>query len=475
MNKTVIITLALALAITVLVGCSSNEAPPGTPLPQAQDVILPETQQTELPTQENEEDYNVESNEPLLNKILPGQIIGWASSPFSDGLAVVGIRPIDSPDTIKFWIINTYGEKLFSISENYPDYRVISRYIRRGGFQNGYLLLETPDRRITKVMDRNGRIVVDAEEQGFTSIMNHDGSSYVPDKYLFVYRISEDFTGAVLEIGVIDFNGNWIIPLSDSPVAGRITATNFSPNVIYLDEGMAWIYVSGGYGSLLNVNNNSWHNLSSHDVFNLEITERNRFYNGIMVSIPTIRGGISDEVFTMVKTGDVTRVRHGLGRTSGYALHFISGLLFMRDGGGYGFRNTDGIRVIDLSEFAGDSTLFSPGFQGDNALVFISNPLGTTFFTLIDRQGNALFNPIQSEFRFTDQRRRNPINFTYSEGIILHESRGNVFANNEDGEFLFVIPIAGIANGFREGFAIIRCLIYDESFYVDKTGTRVIG
>jgi len=479
--------LVLFLCLTLFLGACVPRAEPPRP---------PETESSTTQGGESVSDGVIDANateSPLSNGVQEGRIAPH-SSPFANGRAIVELGDYNSP-----WVIDTNGEKLFSICERFPGYRIphwtmaitrtttsghlfLSREgnvrTRMGAVHVGF------DEIITRIADRNGNIIVDVEPMGITGIMHSRLSSQISSDYLFVYSITEDFTGVILQIGVIDFDGNWVVPLSDSNSVSEARGhfLPFEPVVAYLGDGIAYIYRSdtnnrtgaGIYGALLNIRSGTWHEVSHHTRIEMGIFGRhrdNRFYNGVMNSINT--GSWNNVIYTMTNTGEMSSINHSLDRAGA----FSNGVVFARGEGNWGFFNANGERVIDLGGLAGDSEIYSFGFHSENALVFITNALGTDFFTLFDMQGNMLFEPIETDFRTSP--RSNPTlelsGFYYSDGIILHESNGSIYAHDESGRQLFVINDVGILHGFSEGFALIRCTVNHYGYYIDKAGIRVIG
>jgi len=486
MKKSILVAL-LVLLLLVMAACGGDgviEAGYEEPLEQgAQEDYSDDETNIQEPTP-TEAETQASSVVVDMNEIT-------GAGPFSAGIAL-----IHTADDV--WAINSNGEKLLSLRGSVPGYEPVC-----DRFHNRHLLLRRSGAdagEITKVINSDGEIVVDANQLGITGIISFSDNSIRPDSYLFVYSLTEDFSGANLEIGVIDFNGNWLIPLSDSNPLSEHDASLQRMMLLatYLDEGM--VYIARGIMNdtthavaLLNIAENTWHELylpgspsrvgysrlSSH----MSIYAGNSFHGGLMYATSS---GYFNRIYRMTTNGEISYIAHNF-RHYPADTPFSDGLVFAWSGDNSGFYNTDGNLVIDLSDFAGNSNIYSPGFQGDNALMLIRNELGNNFFTLIDRQGNMLFDPIEFEGRLNPQ---NDVDrFFYQEGIILLLYHGTIragggvtYAYSESGQLLFRVDDFTVRYGFEEGFAVgfetacsVTGSVRNRTYFIDRDGTRAIG
>jgi len=386
------------------------------------------------------------------------------AEPFSDGVAV-----IEEAGNGR-WLIDNTGKKLWSHQEKLPDNTSLQGY-----FVSGLCVardLSTYNQRVVMAVDKKGEIVISTDKQGFTGIcfqyndmMRH---SSLQDGYLVAYKIVENHTGVVLQIGVLDTKGNWLIPLSeDNPISRAVKDSGrieYEPSYLYLGEGFVLITDTrmGVNGFILNIKTNKWFDAE----FNINDYCGVFMENGVMMS-----AGGNQKVTANGEVSAPPVHMEGI---------YASGLFLGGYAETFGYYDANGSRAIDMSQY---ESITDHGFQGDKALIEIRNSNGNAFFTLIDRQGNFAFEPIA-----LGGAALSPNSVAYSEGILIHRSYEEFIFYNEIGQRLFTVPNASNAVGqaamrnmseFSDGLAIVQhwssSVNYVCSYYIDKTGNRVIG
>ena len=163
------------------------------------------------------------------------------SSPFANGRAVINIT--DEP--YKAYVIDKNGKIVFSFDLNPNESASTVNYL---SFENGLLLYDGI------CYDVNGTKYT-ADTFGGTEFVGlHDG------KYIAIKKLTSDYASAKLELGLLDYNFNWILPMSECNynlyTTNSISANNFfwneivernsSETKIYWDDYKGHIYVNDG-------------------------------------------------------------------------------------------------------------------------------------------------------------------------------------------------------------------------------------
>ena len=382
-----------------------------------------------------------------------------AASNYSNGVAIVS-------DGSHEWVIDKTGKKLFSISEKYPGYKVEDLL---SGFYEKYCTIKSSDNKM--IIDTTGSVVFDYKKTNYTIL---SGVSAFNDGYIFVYEMKEDYSGVTKKIGVIDRENNWIMPLSDeSPVLKETVQPGRSdiPECEYLGNGMAYFIKPDGWnrGTLLNVKQKQWYPVDMRGV-------SSEFHNNVIAF-----QGIDRSSYSVTVNGEQKEI-------PSLASKFSSGLYFCPNGICDGYGNL----VADLSQY---HKVSSKGFNGDHALLIISNENETKYFTLVDSKGNFSFEPIEfvegeDDYAFGEKDCNN-----YSDKIISINTDKGYSIYNEKGVLLFETKAAAFSSGlaisngwfsldgessynglaFYDGLALVQFSEEEACCFIDKKGSRIIG
>ena len=135
------------------------------------------------------EDRDGESKQPVMLNL--DYYDGYVCN-FVNGIALVGC--VSSKNG--YYVIDMEGNVLSSIDDGeYKGYHTV----RCNGdtfFRNNTLY------------DKYGNIIISPEKNGF------DSCAYVTEDYIFVLKTDESFNGDTHYLGILDINGQWILPLS---------------------------------------------------------------------------------------------------------------------------------------------------------------------------------------------------------------------------------------------------------------------
>ena len=222
------------------------------------------------------------------------------------------------------------------------------------------------------------------------------------DNYNLVLKEVETVKESKVEIGVIDDNYNWIVPLTDDipfPIKYTTLAIlkpddNSDVDIREIPDKSAYYYAGNsvfyttseyvGGDSILHM----W-NFEEDITFKTGRVRYNSFYfnDGYAIAVNADSSFPEGNVVIIDPHGNVvvTDIYAG-GETNRYIGIYANGLFFAYDG----FYEIDGTRVIDLSEYAGQITNH-PHFSFDGKCTIIAtNPNGKQFQAIIDANGNFI-------------------------------------------------------------------------------------
>jgi hypothetical protein len=365
---------------------------------------------------------------------------------FSDGFTWVNVR-LESG--FKQWgAMNTEGEVQFFINDR-----------PRTNFYNGVAMLYD-----YSIMDVTGNIVVDNNDTRFDRITRlGEGGHIWVEKQVDTLERSETL------FGVLNNAGEWLHELeADYRLkAGALTTggtTGYFGNGIYLvdyhhiaDERGIGIYDFATMNRINFIEDVGW-NITRYDE-----------YSGTIIFQTAIVGDVSGigYIYTISRDGTVERLPSFM-RMNNNSIN--SGMVYIAMRNAWheyylerdatGFYDLQGNKLFDIPQLIG-----TPIFEGDYSFVVLANDGGVRFVTVIDREGNQLFEPI----------RANPINGQeyLSEGIVwIRGEDDNLFSIDVRGNILIDNLQADRVNQFKEGFSVIR--INDYYHFIDREGNKLV-
>lgn len=394
---------------------------------------------------------------------------------FSEGKAF-----IKTQDSQKFIVIDIKGKELFSLNDNQKPYTnfVNDVFILSNIYQTSQGQRYFPD----TLINANSEILASPEKQGYTRFcVDEDLVNSVTDPrlladgYVLAYLRTENYEGLKIELGVLNTKGEWIVPLSaDNPISKYFAenSTNLEPEYAYLGDGVVVFTPSFGITEFYNVKDNYW--------FQLDLPYKNmNFENGVTVA-SSLR-----HVYRVTNRGEKTELTgDGLDNIGSSDIgKYSSGLFYYNNC----FYNNAGIKEIDLSKYTLYKSDYFPAFNGSNAIIGIINSAGSYYYTVIDKTGNFLFEPI--EIRYPQGMSTPPTEdiMSYSENIYIYRSlllddpNGTDFIFlDEQGNKKFTLP--SLVNDrniyvYRYSNGLIKVTNYytEERYYLNTSGTRVIG
>ncbi len=290
-------------------------------------------------------------------------------------------------------IIDAYGETVYTLPENEECLL----------YADGYFLSKAGDTQYLKKYD--GSVVFSTETLGVTGFGLVNGSSadkkFLSDGYVLAYKTNESYAGVNYEIGVLDTNGQWVVPLADSnPLlsSGMECSQNvFEESLIYVGEGCLVLEVRDGgqYDArLYDIEQNRVVSFQSdQDISVMEyLAEEAWFENG--VSYDTY----GETIYEIHNDGKV-RIHGSVAGQEDIAVFTVYGFHVNEDGSvtslvsnGWNsvlINNKKGI----VRDFAG-MDMEVGAFDG-TAPVIIANSEGTNYFSIVRLDGEFLFEPVK--------------------------------------------------------------------------------
>lgn len=319
------------------------------------------------------------------NEITPSKITIELGRTFSNEVAWISSG--------KLWkCIDKTGDVLFELE---------SGQMPKTDFNNDIAVIETADGR-GSVINKSGDIIISPEKQGYDKIVLpiQRGAS-VKDEYIWngksiiVFKELNTFDKSENQIGVLDETGEWISPLSGNSVLGISEK---------LDRNMT---IEDKYYKIEVVNNydRNWVKTSSGGYY----TGNSLFYNPLLGK-SFYTGKYGDDIYIAEDTGicftdsSVLKVS-GSGVSDIKILNDVSSIGELNDGmffalkndGSSGFYDLSGNLLFDLSEYTSEKGKLKnkPVMYNGYAIIEITNPSNKTFFTVIDKNGKRMFEPIE--------------------------------------------------------------------------------
>lgn len=403
---------------------------------------------------------------------------------FSEGKAYVSFDKsftkydVDKPGGV---FVDKAGKILFTLNDNQLPFTP---------FQNGVCIIcnrpegtDNTDFVPDTIIDSQNNIIASPGENGYTAFCDStDGSFYnqntaLVEGWILAYSKSEDYLGTKIKIGVLDTKGEWIIPLNENnPISEYIEKNGDSElEYSYLGDGVV-SFASYDYGyNFWNIKDNYWF---TTDLIKLErfvignyVPENIHFENGI-----TVFGTSSGKVFRMTNRGETNEIEFDF--DPGLFVKpqmYSSGMFFYKDS----YYNAYGQKIIDLSKYELSSD--GPGpFVDDRALIVIKNTSGKQYFTLIDKTGEFLFEPIEMN--------GNDDTIDYTNQILIYNENtatSSVYhAYDKNGRKLFELEIpetssfsvyrSSLGSFYEDLACFFASSLNPECYYIDKSGQRVL-
>ena len=283
-------------------------------------------------------------------------------------------------------------------------------------FYDGYALV-MEESGISGVIDSEGEMIFTAEDIGadgfiFDIYKNQESSWYpllrpvedpfLEEGYIFAYTFEESYKGVEFNIGVVDMNGEWVVPLSGDNIA--TTAERYSPDELlnglsYCGEGV-WLLVTGGGLSgtqwwFYSLEANEWQRYIGHGTDGDFI-----FSDGRAIAIDKVSEDMS--YLYPPKAGDSLLEYEDIDiwRATGYKDMY----LYYYDADAhiiYAYIDNNMIALDDDLNEIFRTDLYEAYPLADSSQgylpVIIHNNKGTEYWGILDPEGELLFEPIQED------------------------------------------------------------------------------
>lgn len=283
-------------------------------------------------------------------------------------------------------ILDSYGEIVYATQDG-EEIEV---------YANGYFISEADGVQYLKKAD--GTVVCSTQSleiTGFGLTANYtDYKQFLGDGYVFAYNIIETFADSTFQIGILDTNGDWIVPLSeDHPIlaaGAQYSEAIFNKHSYeYAGEGILFVNAKlsdYSYDYLLyDIDSNEIHrltpNVSSSNI-DYMATEA-VFENGVFY------GTYSKKMFRFSTDGSVTITDAFPSDASKSGFGII-----VESDGTYYTVNDKGIYRNGVLHKSLDFTVTGAASVGDVWLIFIKNPTGSYYYTYLTTDGDFLFDPV---------------------------------------------------------------------------------
>ena len=388
---------------------------------------------------------------------------------FNDGLAWVEVQFAD--DTRSWAVINTEGRIQF-FAKNQP----------ATPFFNGVAHM-----RDVGIVDRLGNLVIDGNDPRFDYIVRHEGG------YTWVSKRIETIDRSETLFGILDNAGEWIHDLSDDwrlvppnwntlpNVLGNLIVVSTSPiisdtremknytlvlNIYTLEE----VLRAEGIPSATQIEGDSML-LVTNSISSLGFKVNRISVDGIYENISLDMVSLVDEIIghPLTRQNQVEWIQaHTNLLFSGNNFNLITGT---NSNAVYDMQGNKLFEIPQLHSSGGRAGYFRPVFEGDFAFVLLQNESGVQFVTIIDKEGNYLFEPfrggaVSSGFSGAIERF-----LGLSEGRVwVRDTEANYILMNTNGETILKMQADNVSE-FNEGFAIIQ--IGRHRYFIDREGNKL--
>jgi len=373
---------------------------------------------------------------------------------FSDGFAWVRENNI-------WHLINTRGEIVLSLG---ADDRPISDFSHGVALvvRNASVAVGNANR---ELIDRNGRVISSPTLGGYDQIC-----TFIPEMGMaIVYKRVVTFEATEHRFGIINSNGDWVLPLTNNNAL--FNAVFHSQNMLHMNNFNNRDYFRYfGEGIILYLDHkrhNRGPNLNMVDMYFYNVLTNDSFVvENITTPLRTIISNM-DNGYGLISTSNHPNIRicsinrtwqmnelfsFSIGGTIGFPHlgNYSEGLFFYNDYNNHsrqGFYNINGNLVIDLSEYTIDlNDVYNIRFTNGYCLLNLFNPQGDLFYTIIDTNGNLMFEP----------RRREGTVSQKSNGLFALRQNGQHFLINAFGETVLDLGTIESISDFNEGIARVR-------------------
>jgi len=367
-------------------------------------------------------------------------------------------------------------------------------------FSLGVALIVRSNKTI-ELVDKNGEIISSPTSGDYDEICG-----FIPElgmtlvyKKVITFELTED------QVGVINNKGEWQVHLTNNSalVKSRVSIENTLDSLMntrnHLGEGVIsavlnpYGYRPDGETSIYNIYTGDSYSIKyySYDFTAWSSGSLKHIENGYGVFFTGgvyVYEAVIGSVFAISSNGQETEIMVDAGFKKAFNDSEVLKLGKYRDGLFYyqsnntvtasqfskgsinyrqGFYNINGDLVIDLSDYIIDSSYNNPlpEFTDGYCLLSLNNPQGTRFFTIIDKNGNQMFEPIYNA------------NSALSS---LSLNCGLVVFRKEDGSYA-VIDTSGnnvadlgkvrSVSNYSDDAALVKG--DNEIYYIDKAGNRL--
>lgn len=283
-------------------------------------------------------------------------------------------------------ILDTYGEVFYATADG-EEIEV---------YGNGYFISTMDDVQYLKKVD--GTVVCSTQSLGITGFgltANYDEyTQFLRDGYIFAYNIIETFADSTFQIGILDTDGDWIVPLSeDHPIltsGAQYSEAIFNKHSYeYAGEGILFVNANiSGYSYdylLYDIETDEIHRLTPNT------SSANIDY---MATIAAFEDGVfygtyGKKMFKFSSDGSVTVTDAFPSNTSKSGFGIL-----VDDDGNYYTINDEGIYRNGVLHKSLDFTVTGAASVDDVWLIFIKNPTGSYYYTYLTTDGEFYFDPV---------------------------------------------------------------------------------
>jgi hypothetical protein len=355
-----------------------------------------------------------------------------------------------------------------------------------------------------EVVDKSGKMISSPKMGEYDEIKGIflDSGMISVYKKLVTFQITED------ETGIIDNSGNWRVMLNNSSILSDYINNFRTLPLMHIVEQDRDYHTYIGDGLIVRnfyaSDQSDWSSLYDKDYY--EYTLLYNIKNGDTISVNLSQNTKADsvrrvenlhqlenghavytvyyyiytksgfggqvgtpyyDIYSISSSGQVAPIISnisGLYTTPFEIGNYKSGLFYctftIEDRTFKGFYDITGKMVIDLSFY---DIYNKPEFSNDYCLLNLLNPQGTRFFTIIDKNGNQMFEP---RILYS---RSNPI---LSCGLMVTQNEdGNNTILNISGDIVLDLGKSESVSDYSDDVAMVKN--DGEIYYIDKTGKRL--
>ncbi len=329
-----------------------------------------------------------------------------------------------SKENGQYVCINTDGKVIFRLSNEYdtvtdftnPDYTLVSNYYNKA------------------IIDKEGNIITTDRDNGaFDKIVSDDViSGYaVVSKQIDTYKVKET------RYGIIGFEGNWILELSKNNSFLKDYTQGLTKNILTDKENLYFVDIA----KKVKLKERVYKYIYDDD-------ENCYFYtNGAKIAKVNKKSGKIEDIITNITYGGEYSVSDGLIYITTSKWNKKKAIVTS------GFYDLNGKKQYEIKEKIVGVTESTNGFAG----IITKNNGGTSFGTVIDKEGKHQFEPIKGVKKL-ECIGENKFFISYS-----NENGEESYVCNEKGEKLFY---AINITKYKDGYAI-----KDDTNYIDENGT----